>query len=357
IDVTANDSGLEDGIESVSIVQHSFSGTAIINKENIIIFIPSYYKTGTTSFVYKVTDIHGDYDMATVTVTIRDEENIIPEASDDHTTTAQETPVNINILANDTGINDTPLRVEIISPSQDGTAVVENDLTVTFTPNQEFLGQTTFTYRVTDANNDYDNAVVNITVFESIIAVNDTLNLEFNKTGNINVLTNDTGIDNKPLSVRIFEHPQNGNATIDNSGNVVYDPFFDFSGTDALIYEICNTDNPENCSTAELFIKVEEPVEEDIDGIRIPEGFSPDGDGINDYFVIEGSEKYSRISVRIYNRWGALIYKDNNYNNDWDGKTGKTLGSDALISTGTYFYYIKVIDNGKEYKGNVFLKK
>ncbi|TDB65254.1 DUF7507 domain-containing protein [Arundinibacter roseus] len=86
------------------------------------------------------------------------------------------------------------------------------------------------------------------------------------------------------------------------------------------------------------------------DQIFIPEGFSPNGDGINDYFVIRyaGGQK---VSLEIYNRWMNLVYKNNDYQNDWDGTTnnGLRVGSTTQgLPDGTYFYVVK-LENGRQY--------
>ncbi|QKZ15867.1 DUF11 domain-containing protein [Spirosoma sp. KUDC1026] len=78
----------------------------------------------------------------------------------------------------------------------------------------------------------------------------------------------------------------------------------------------------------------------------IPEGFSPNGDGINDVFVIRGAAGLT-ISLEVFNRWGHMIYKNEDYQNDWDGKpnTGIVVGGDANgVPSGTYYYVIKLSD-------------
>ncbi|MFD2936912.1 Ig-like domain-containing protein [Spirosoma flavum] len=78
----------------------------------------------------------------------------------------------------------------------------------------------------------------------------------------------------------------------------------------------------------------------------IPEGFSPNGDGVNDQFVIRGTAGLT-ISVEIYNRWGSLVYKNDDYHNDWDSRpnTGLSLSSDgAGVPDGTYYYVIHTSD-------------
>lgn len=78
----------------------------------------------------------------------------------------------------------------------------------------------------------------------------------------------------------------------------------------------------------------------------IPEGFSPNGDGINDLFVIRNTGGQTVI-LEVYNRWMTLVYKNDDYKNDWDGSsnTGVRVGSSAQgLPDGTYFYVVKLSD-------------
>ena len=74
----------------------------------------------------------------------------------------------------------------------------------------------------------------------------------------------------------------------------------------------------------------------------IPEGFSPNGDGINDVFVISGFPDNSSNTLTVYNRWGNRVYYHSNYNNLWDGypNIAGTLGKDKLPQ-GTYYFILE----------------
>ena len=68
-------------------------------------------------------------------------------------------------------------------------------------------------------------------------------------------------------------------------------------------------------------------------------GFTPNGDGLNDFWFIENIEKIPNNKVHVFNRWGNRIYNTVNYNNisnRWDGKTN----SGSTITSGTYFFII-----------------
>ena len=68
---------------------------------------------------------------------------------------------------------------------------------------------------------------------------------------------------------------------------------------------------------------------------KIPDGFSPNGDGINDVFEIQGLEGYNTVSIKIFNRWGAVVYESGHYGRGryWDGGNN---------TDGTYFYVLEI---------------
>lgn len=76
--------------------------------------------------------------------------------------------------------------------------------------------------------------------------------------------------------------------------------------------------------------------------LTIPNGFSPNGDLVNDTFVIPELETY-KGKVTLFNRWGDKVFESDHYMNDWDGtcQTGLCAG-DGPLPEGTYFYSIEV---------------
>lgn len=77
--------------------------------------------------------------------------------------------------------------------------------------------------------------------------------------------------------------------------------------------------------------------------IGIPNVFSPNGDGENDRFVIEGILGTTN-TVRIFNRWGQIVFESNNYRNTWTAND---------VSDGTYFYEVMVNSSPEPYTGHV----
>lgn len=80
--------------------------------------------------------------------------------------------------------------------------------------------------------------------------------------------------------------------------------------------------------------------------LNIPQGFSPNNDGFNDMFTIPCLELYSENTIKIYNRYGTLIYQAESYNNDWNGRANRGFPNDTgLLPVGTYFYVLEISED------------
>lgn len=92
--------------------------------------------------------------------------------------------------------------------------------------------------------------------------------------------------------------------------------------------------------------------------VEIPEGFSPNGDGVNDLFKILFIEEYPDNTIIILNRWGNIIFEVAPYSNNWDGtnKLGGSIGEE--LPEGTYFYILKLDRSDDQIlKGYIYLKR
>ncbi len=74
--------------------------------------------------------------------------------------------------------------------------------------------------------------------------------------------------------------------------------------------------------------------------------FSPNGDGTNEVFFIECIEQYPNNTLTVYNRWGAMVFTAQGYDNTWDGQTNNqnTISSDNQLPVGTYYYTLDLGD-------------
>jgi gliding motility-associated-like protein len=95
------------------------------------------------------------------------------------------------------------------------------------------------------------------------------------------------------------------------------------------------------------------------DAFEVSPGFSPDGDGINDVWQIKGIRNYPNNKVKIFNRWGNLVFEIDGYNNEdrgWQGEVkSRIVISGTEVPDGTYFYLIDLGDGSKPLNGYITL--
>lgn len=91
----------------------------------------------------------------------------------------------------------------------------------------------------------------------------------------------------------------------------------------------------------------------------IPDGFSPNGDGVNETFRIPDIEfLYPNFTLEIYNRYGSLMFRGNKNKPDWDGKNSDTSTIDGMAPNGVYFYVINLNKNNISPKqGRLYLNR
>ena len=146
-------------------------------------------------------------------------------------------------------------------------------------------------------------------------------------------------------------------AKIDEQGNLIIP-----QGTPVKVYELtynlCIKDNPEVCKAAKIKVEVikDKP-------LTIYNGVSADGDGHNDYFKIDGIEYYPKNNLKIFNRWGVLVYEKDGYTNNqpFDGHSNGrvTISADSKLPQGTYYYVLEYEDSNDQShteKGWLYLK-
>lgn len=143
-------------------------------------------------------------------------------------------------------------------------------------------------------------------------------------------------------TLKIVVQPKSGAvATISNGQLSIDYSSSSFTGDDELTIEVC--DAAGSCSTQVIMIRV--------DGdISIFNAVSPNGDGKNDVFFlqyIDTMESTKENHVKIYNRWGDLVFDVKNYNNTTNAFKGNS-NSGKELSSGTYFYKIEFKDRKTE---------
>lgn len=105
-------------------------------------------------------------------------------------------------------------------------------------------------------------------------------------------------------------------------------------------YTVALTD-ANNCFYEGVFVVPVNP-QACITPVGVPNTFTPNGDGINDFWVIHHHEEYPDMEVRVVNKWGKLVYSTRGYDQPWDGTQHGTP-----VHAGTYYYTIR-LNNGDE---------
>ncbi|MCB9169727.1 MAG: choice-of-anchor L domain-containing protein [Flavobacteriales bacterium] len=118
------------------------------------------------------------------------------------------------------------------------------------------------------------------------------------------------------------------------------------TGLSAGSYQVTITD-ANGCSIS-LEILLEEPQD-----LIMPTGFSPNGDGMNDAYVVQGLDAYARNEMVVLNRWGNKVYERLNYRNDWNGEN---LQGQPLPD-GTYFVILRINNGAIELQDYVDLRR
>jgi gliding motility-associated-like protein len=86
--------------------------------------------------------------------------------------------------------------------------------------------------------------------------------------------------------------------------------------------------------------------------INVPSAFSPNGDTMNDTWILAQSQTYPNIKVKVFNRWGKVLFSSTGYGTPWDGSyNGK------IVPAGTYYYTIDLGTAGQAEAGSVTIIK
>ena len=109
-----------------------------------------------------------------------------------------------------------------------------------------------------------------------------------------------------------------------------YDPIAQPQETSAYVFHVIDANGCENRDTVMVYL----------DGsLYVPNAFTPNGDGKNDFFVILGKE-IVRFNLRIFDRWGLQLFSSDNMENQWDGKY-----QGEIVQVDTYVWSIEYEDS------------
>lgn len=245
----------------------------------------------------------------------------------------------ITICLDTLELNGNVVTSQLCSTPAQGSISAINKNCFNYTPFTNHIGQDSFCMVVCDDLGVCDTTMINITIkaLSHIlpITLNDVDTTEQGVPTQLKVISNDTL--NAPLqSLTILEYPTLGVAQADSFGFINYIPEPNIcEETVSLVYEAC-TEFGCDTASASIYLKC--------NNIKIRNGFSPNGDGINDQFVIQGISKYPNNRLIIFNRWGNKVWEQSPYDNSW---TGYWDDEKTDLPNGTYFYIFETGEGGR----------
>ncbi|MFL0824468.1 tandem-95 repeat protein [Vibrio parahaemolyticus] len=224
------DSSLEFSVSGNNSIQISIvNGVATIN--------PTADWNGSEILTFTATDPSGESVSQTVNFTVAP----VVDIEADSTNVVEDTPTIINVLGNDTFEGkDKVVSLDAENGPKNGTVIVNNDGTVTYTPNDNYVGKDTFTYIVTSGGVSESTTVeVNVTpVNDAPVAKDDIATTQEDTAVTIDVLPNDTDVDGDKLSIQSASVPEAQGKVEIVDGKLVFTPAENFNGHAEIIYTV-----------------------------------------------------------------------------------------------------------------------
>jgi VCBS repeat-containing protein len=219
-------------------------GTLTLNANGSFIYTPAADYDGTDSFTYRASDgtLESDQAKVTITITATNEE---PTGADDAYSTTEDTTLTVatpGVLDNDSDPDHDPLSAVLGSGPSHGTLTLKADGSFTYSPDDNFNGTDSFTYRASDGTLTSSPTTVTITVHavnDAPTAADDAYTTTEDTTLTVaaqGVLGNDSDPDGNQLSAVLGSGPSHGTLDLNANGSFTYTPAHNFTGTDSFTY-------------------------------------------------------------------------------------------------------------------------
>ncbi|TBT56696.1 tandem-95 repeat protein, partial [Vibrio parahaemolyticus] len=215
------------------------NGTLVDNGDGTWTFTPQIDDDTEVSFTFDIIDdedlvVSGSANLDILPI------NDAPNTENDVITTEEDTAVTIDVLVNDSDVEGDALSIQSASvPKEQGTVEVVDGKLV-FTPAENFNGEATISYIVTDGDLT-DEAKVSVTVTpvnDSPVAVDDTTSIQEDTAVTIDVLSNDTDVDGDKLSIQSATVPEAQGKVEIVDGKLVFTPAENFNGDAEITYTV-----------------------------------------------------------------------------------------------------------------------
>ena len=194
---------------------------------------------------------------------------------------------------------------------------------------------------------DFSSQPISIFYEQRPIAMDDNYPVEFSRSADLSVTENDELITNNYDLAIVATNL--GEAIVNEDLTITYIAPASFRGEDQFTYELCSSDCPAECSQATVTLNIGEDA-----GCIVPTIITPNGDGVNDAFVIPclETDNFPQNEVSIFNQWGDELFRASPYQNNW---RGTYEGNDVPV--GTYFYIVSFGRNEEPVSGFLVLER
>ncbi|MCF7371020.1 tandem-95 repeat protein [Vibrio sp. J2-3(2022)] len=222
-----------DGDLTFSVSGNSNIQVAIVN--GIATITPTADWNGSEILTFTATDPSGESVSQTVNFTVAPVADIEADSAD----VVEDTPTIINVLGNDTFEGtDKVVSLDADNGPKNGTVIVNNNGTVTYTPDDNYVGKDTFTYVVTSGGvSEFTTVEVNVTpVNDAPVAKDDIATTQEDTAVTIDVLPNDTDVDDDKLSIESASVPKEQGTVEVVDGKLVFTPAENFNGDAEITY-------------------------------------------------------------------------------------------------------------------------
>jgi CshA-type fibril repeat protein len=262
IDVLANDYSYNDESYEIYWNSGSYNGGVTVNEDQTITFRPNSGFTGSTYFEYGIkSTVPNTWRVSTayVYVEVTPAPNQAPNANDDNLILNEDFSASVNVTANDSDPDGDSFTASLAGGPTNGSATLNANGTLSYTPNANYNGNDSVTYQLTDEEENVSQvATVAITV-NSVNdlpkAGNESVILEEDSNVPVNVLANDRDLeDGSNLTVAITGAPRNGSGHVNSDGSITYTPNANYNGSDELTYSV--SDSNGGSATATVYFSV-----------------------------------------------------------------------------------------------------
>jgi VCBS repeat-containing protein len=255
-DLRAYVSDVDSNTFTAQIVTGPAHGVLTQNADGSFTYTPDANYNGADSFTYLVNDGALDSNIATVALAIA-AVNDAPVAADAAVSTAEDTALVIDLRAYATDVDSNTFTAQVINGPAHGVLVANADGTFSYTPDANYFGADSFTYKLNDGALDSNVATVslNVTAANDAPAAGD-LNLAAVEDTplSMNLLAAASDIDGDALAAAIVAGPQHGQVSINADGSFTYTPDLNYNGLDSFTYKVNDGSLDSNIATVTLAV-------------------------------------------------------------------------------------------------------